>query len=87
MTGRAEQFLQARGDRLHAHFRIRLALGTAQMAREDQSSALLERVLDGRERRLDTLVGSNFLSAASEGNIEVHANEHALVLEIEITNG
>ena len=85
----AEQLLQARGDGLEAHLRIRLALGTAEVGREDHAGAVVERVLNGRQRRLDALVAGDFHFAPVvllQRDIEIDANEHAFAVEIEITN-
>ena len=52
------------------------------MAGEDDGRALIERVPDRRQRRLDARVVAD--STVLERDVEVHAYEDALALEIEI---
>ncbi len=46
----AQQFLQFRRHRLHAHLGVRLAFGTPQMRRQNHSRALFQGILNGRQR-------------------------------------
>ena len=78
----AEQLRQAIGDRPQAQLRFDLALRPAEVAGEDDRRALLERVLNGRQRRLDARVVAD--DAVLERDVEVDADEDALALEIEI---
>ena len=83
----AQQFLQPRGGRLQAHFRIRLALGTPQVRRQDDTGSVIERVLDGGQRRLDALVAGDFhvaLFVLLQRHIEIHADENSFPVQIEI---
>ena len=78
---------EALGARGQAHLRIRLALGTAEMARQDQRGAVVERVLDAGQRRLDALVAGNLFAAGGEGNVEIDPHEDAFVTQIQVANG
>ena len=81
----AEKLLpELRGHRLHAHLRIRLAFGAAEVRREDHARAVLQRVIDGRQRRANALVAGDFLPAVGQRNIEIHANEDAFPVQIEV---
>ena len=77
-----EQLGQAIRDRPQAHVRVDLALGSSQVAREHDRRALSERVLDGGQRRLDARVVAD--DAVLQRDVEVHADENALALEIQI---
>src|SRR6185437_1433673 len=57
-----------------------------QMAGENHPRAMIQRVLNGRQGSADSFVAGDFLSSVRQRNIEVHANEYGLVLEIEIAN-
>ena len=70
LHGPAQHLREALCHRLQAHLRIRLALGPAEVAGQHQAGALLERVLDRRQRRLDALVGRNLLAAAVSGTLK-----------------
>src|SRR5271154_1577301 len=69
-------------DGTKAHGGDRLALGTAEVGAEDDLGSVAERVLDGGERLADAgVVGDD---AVLEGDVEVDADEDALVGEIEV---
>ena len=82
--GFAQKLFELRGHRLHAHFRIRLAFGAAQMRRENHARAVLQSVLDGRYRGANALVAGDLLPAIGERNIEIHPNEDAFPVQIKI---
>ena len=69
-TGRSEQLLEARGYGLQAHLGIRLALGTAEVASQDQAGALFQGILNGGQRRLDALVAGDFLTPGASGTLK-----------------
>ena len=80
--GLAEELGEAIGDRPQAHLRIHFALRPAQMAREHDGGAVIERVLDRRQRRADPRVVAD--DAVLQRDVEIDADEDALALEIEI---
>ena len=51
----------------------------------DQARALVQDVLDGGQRRAESLVVLD--GAVLEGDVEVHAHKHDFAFEIKITNG
>ncbi len=72
-------------ERAKAHRRDGLALGTAEVRAEDDLGLVAERVLDGGERLADARVVGD--DAVFERHVEVDADEHALVGEVEVANG
>jgi hypothetical protein len=57
--------------------------------REDQTGALLQGILNGGQRRLDTLVAGDFHDALRillQRHVEIHADENTLAFQVEITN-
>ena len=85
--GSSQKLLQAPCHGLQTHFGIRLAFGPAQMGGKNQGSAVLECVVNGRERRFDALVAGDFLATRRQRDVEIDANEHPFIFEIEIANG
>ena len=81
-TGRPTSSDEPRGDGRRLNSAVRLAFRPAQMAREDDGRALLERVLDRRQRGPDARVVADH--AVLERDVEVHADEDALAGEVEI---
>src|SRR5439155_3709691 len=81
----AEQLRQPVDERPQAEFRVRRALRPPEVARQNyRSRALIERVLDRRERRANTSVVAD--DAVFQRHVEVDANEDALALELKIFN-
>src|ERR1044071_1872936 len=60
---------------------IRLALWPAQMRREYQSRAVIERVPDTRKRRAYSIIVRD-VAVFVERNVEVNAHEHAFAFEV-----
>ena len=83
----AQQFGQSGGRRFQAHFRIRLAFGTAEMARQNYSSAVFQRITYGWQRGANTLVAGNFLPARGQGDVKIDPDENGFVLQIQVANG
>ena len=82
----AEQLLQASRYRTKAHVGIGLTLRSPEVRRQDDAArARLQRVFDRRDRLAYTRVIAD--DALLERDVEVHADEDALVLQIEIANG
>ena len=54
------------------------------MAHEDDARAVADKLLDGRQRRLDARVVGH--DAVGHGNVEIDAHEHALAARIEIVD-
>ena len=48
---------------------------------------MVERVLNGGQRSANALVARDLFAAGGEGHVEIHADEDALAVEIEIANG
>src|SRR5215831_11218449 len=83
--GHAEELRQAIDERPQAEFRSWLALRASKMARQNYSRrALIERVLDRRQRRANARVVAD--DAVFQRHVEVDANEDALTLQGEIFN-
>ena len=79
-----QQLAQARDQRAQAHGLDRLALGPAEVRAENDLGLVAQRVLDGRQRLADaSVVGDD---AVLQRDVEVHADKHALVGKIQITN-
>ena len=82
----AEKFLEASGDGLEAEFLlVTFALRAAEMAHQDDRTAVVKHVLDGRNRRRDARVIGDF--SVFDRYIEIHAAQHAASFEIHIANG
>ncbi len=77
-----EQEAQAGDQRPQAHGFDRLALGPAEVRAEDDLGLVAQGVLDGGQRLADAgVVGDD---AVLQRHVEVDANEHTLVREVEI---
>ena len=80
-----EEQAEAVDDGAEAHGVDGLALGTAEMGGEDDLGFVAEGVLDGGDGLADAgVVGDG---AVFEGDVEVDADEDALVGEVEVANG
>ena len=77
-----EEIREAVGHRPEAHIGDWFALRPSEVAREDNGSALVERVANRRQRRADARVVTD--DAALERHVEVDADEDALPSEIQI---
>src|ERR1700744_762284 len=75
-----QQDAQAFGDRLQAHLRIGLALWPAQVRSQNESRAMPQSVLDGRQRLADARVVHH--TAVVKRNVEVDGHEEALVVQL-----
>ena len=84
--GTPEQLRQPNRHRLEAHLRIRLALGAAQVACQNHTRAMVERVLNGGERRPHPFVAGNLLPPRRQRDIKVRTDENRFALEIQISN-
>jgi hypothetical protein len=80
--GHAQEIRQAIGDRPQAQLRGRFPLRASEMAGEHDGRAMVDRVLDGRQRRADPGVVANH--PVLQRHVEVDADEDALALEIQI---
>jgi len=72
-----------------AHVRIGLALGAAQVRSQNDAGSVLERVLNGGQRRLDALVARDFhvaLFVFLQRDIEIHADENSFSFQVKIAN-
>ena len=54
------------------------------MARENHRRAVIQRVLNRGDRRLDALVAGDFRPSIRQRNVEVHANEDTFAFQIQI---
>ena len=81
-TGRFSSSLKSIGHRLQAELRRRLALRPAEVRGENHRRALVERVLNRRQRRGDARVVGD--RAVLERHVEVDADEDTLAAQIEI---
>ena len=80
----AEQFAHARGDRGERIRRLELTFGrTAEMRGHHDRCALLERETNARDRGADARVLGDGAAVVLR-HVEIGADEHALVLEIEV---
>jgi hypothetical protein len=55
--------------------------------RQNDAGAVLQRVLNGRQRRLDALVAGDFhvaLFVLLQRDVEIHADENSFAVQIEI---
>ncbi len=84
--GLAQQFREPDGCRSQAHFRIRFALRPSQVAGENQSCAVIERVLNAGQGSLNTFIAGNFFSAGCERDVKIHPHEDSLSFKREIAN-
>ncbi len=80
----AKQFLQARCHRRKAVLRVHFAFGPSEMRGENQASAAAHRQLQRRQRLADARVVAHF--AAVQRHVEIHADENALALQVEVAN-
>ncbi len=81
-TGRPRSSDSRAATGLSEYLGIGLAFRSPEMRRQDDRGALVERVLDRRQRRADARVVGN--RAVLDRHVEVHADEDALAGEIEI---
>ena len=80
-----QQLAQVIGDQLQTELRRWLALGSPKMRRQDDRCAVIERVLDRRQRCGDArIVGDR---AVLHGYVEVNADEDTLPAKIKILDG
>ena len=63
-----------------------LALGPAEVRTEDHLGLVTEGVLDSRNRLADAGIISDFGAIGGQRNVEIHANQNALICKIKITN-
>jgi len=81
-----EQLLQTNRHRPQAHLRIGLALRPSQVRRQnDAARAHVQRIFDCRDRLAYPRVVAD--DPLLERDVEVHADEDALVLQIEVADG
>ena len=80
----AEKLGEPGGDRLQGVLGIGFAFRPPEMRRQDDRGALVECVIDRRQRRADASVVGN--RAVLDRHVEVHADEDARAGEIEIGN-
>ena len=74
------------GDRLEGQLGLEAgALGTAEMAHEDDASVVLNEVVDGGQGSLDT--GGVANDAILDRHVEVNADENALAVDIDVADG
>jgi hypothetical protein len=78
----AEQLAEALGHGRERELQLALAVGASEVAHEDDGRALVEQVVDRRQRRGDALVVFDF--SVFDGNVEVDAHEDALAGHREI---
>jgi len=81
----AKQFGQTACHRFQAEFGFRLTLRAAEVAAEDDGCAVLKQVLDGGEGLYDAPVVGDRLTV--QRNVEVAAHEHALTLDVDVSDG
>jgi hypothetical protein len=85
-----EQLAQTVNDRAEAHGRNDLALGAAKVRTENDARFAAQRVLDGGNGLADARVVGDTRSSVRpvrrEGNIEVDADENALVGKVKIAD-
>ena len=82
-----QQLGQTLGDRGERHVRIALTLRAAEVAGQYQGGPLLERVLDGGQRRFDALVAGDLKRPGCERDVEVHSNEDDFVFQVDVSDG
>src|SRR5579862_2626459 len=82
---RAEQLAQLLGYWGHAQLLDHFAVRTAQVRHERDLGALLDQILDGRQRGADARVVGD--ARAFERDVEVDADEHPLVLDVDVFDG
>ena len=81
----AEFFGKAFGHRSQGKFRFRFALRFAEMRAEDQFCAVVDEILDGRERSVDTVfIGDDTIF---QGNVKVAAGKDAFAVDVNVFNG
>ena len=81
----AEKLCQAQGSWAQRELLLEaLARRTADVAHKDDARAVADKLLDGRQRRLDARVVGH--DAVGHGNVEIDAHEHALAARIEIVD-
>jgi hypothetical protein len=82
----AEQLRERIGDGLEGKFLDALAVRAAEVAHQDDRRTLVERVADGRQRRLNALGVGDGAGGFVLRDVEIHADEGAFALQIEIFN-
>ncbi|MNV46081.1 hypothetical protein D3C71_1378990 [compost metagenome] len=80
----AQQFGEAYSRRSQTHGINKLALRTAQMARQNDLGTVLDQILDRRQRFADTRVVGDF--AVFERHVEIDAHEYAFACYFYITD-
>ncbi len=81
----AQQLAQARCDRSHGKLRLPLALRLAHMRAGDDSCAVLQQILDGRQGCADALViGDDTAAVLCHRDVEVAAKQNLFSLHVNI---
>ena len=81
-----EQFLERFGHGLEREFFDALAIRTPEMAHQDYGRTLVERVADGGQRGFNALGVGDCTGDFVLRDVEIHANQGTLALQIEIFN-
>ena len=82
----AEQLRERIGDGLEGKFLDALAVRTAKVAHQNHRRTLVERVFDGRQRRLNALGVGDGTGGFVLRDVEIHADQGAFALQVEIFN-
>ena len=83
---KARELGELLGDRLEGELGLEAsALGTAEVAHEDDASVVLDEILDGGKGSLDA--GGIAHDAVLDRHIEVNANENAFAVDIDVADG
>ena len=81
----AEELRQAQGGRAQRELLLEaLARRTTEVAHEDDARAVANKLLDGRQCRLDARVVGH--DAVGHRNVEIDTHEHALAARVEIVD-
>ena len=85
----AQDFGEVGGNRLEGILLLRLALGAAEVAGEDEGGALFQKKLQRGQGFLDAGVVGNLraFGGGFEGDVEIHPDENLFALGLEILNG
>ena len=57
------------------------------MASENDAGAVVQGVLNGWKRGTNSFIAGDLLTSGGERDVEVHADENGLALEVQISNG
>ena len=70
-----------------AVLQVFFSLGASQVRHQDHSRAVIEKIIDGRQRRSDAGVIGDLVGLLVQGDIEVHPHQHPAAGDVDVSDG